>query len=188
MARNMTLFVLLILVLFRLEAAAQNRAAAPCQLDEANNGKEVSLSGTVLSAPHDLIFSVPGCKEVVVVEFPEDGSRGASSSRARGRDNISIFQRYSSLEAKCPPGERCMERPAYTVEATLNGRLEVGIVPDGYWKDGLGYLHDSTGKITGKYGFGHPPTFKYRLVVESIPKVAVRKKQWRGQATDPKSR
>jgi len=169
----------LVIVASLLTVSAQGSDSFRCQLSESNNGKEVSVRGTVVSSPHDFILFVSGCEDVVVLEF--SGVKGASASTIglQSRKNLSLLKLYGSMEAKCPPGKVCSERPLYKVDAILIGRLDVGTVPDGYWKDGLGYLHDQSGKITGKFGFGHPPTYKYRLVIKDVSKVVARRRHWR---------
>ena len=68
-----------------------------------------------------------------------------------------------------------MQCPKYKVEATLTGVLSVATIPPGLTKDNLGFLRDSSGKIVGKVGFGHPtPLFKYQLAIRSASDVIAR--------------
>jgi hypothetical protein len=170
-----TLAAVLLIVSPR-SVSAQASGPTTCQLNDTNNGKEVSVRGTVANSPHDFIFAVSGCKDVLVLEFSE--IKGRLISTHEGSKNLAKFERFSRVQGKCPHGKRCGDRPAYKVDAILIGRLEVGSVPDGYWEDGLGYLHDHSGKITGKFGFGHPPVYKYRLTVMAVSKVVVRRRHW----------
>jgi hypothetical protein len=62
------------------------------------------------------------------------------------------------------------------VEARLTGKLEVASMRPGTTKDPAGFLRDSSGKIVGTFGWGHPVPFaKYRLVIESVSDVKARK-------------
>jgi hypothetical protein len=179
----MTLAVLLVIFVSRLTASAQVSKQATCQLDGSPNGTEISVRGTVVYSPHDLLFAVRGCKDVVVLEFSVVKGTRVSSTEMQSRKNSSKFERYIRMQEECPREKNCMERPAYKVDAILIGRLDVGTVPDGYWKDGLGYLHDHSGKITGKFGFGHPPAYKYRLVITEVSKVVARRRNWSRKET-----
>jgi hypothetical protein len=176
MGKFITLAALLVIVSSRA-VSAQVSEPTTCQLNDLNKGKEVSVRGTVVDAPHDFIFAVSGCKDVVVLEF-SGIKRDLVSTNEGARKNLARFERFSRIEGKCPHGKRCGDRPAYKVDAILIGRLEAGSIPDGYWKDGLGYLHDQSGRITGKFGFGHPPVYKYRLTVRAVSKVGLHKRHW----------
>jgi hypothetical protein len=49
-------------------------------------------------------------------------------------------------------------------------------MPPGTTKDPAGFLRDSSGKIVGTFGWGHPVPFaKYRLVIQSVSDVKARK-------------
>ena len=62
------------------------------------------------------------------------------------------------------------------VEATLTGKLEFASMPPGTTKDPASLLHDSSGKIVGAFGWGHPVPFaKYRLVIQSVSDLKARK-------------
>jgi len=62
------------------------------------------------------------------------------------------------------------------VEATLTGKLEIASMPPGTTKDPTGFVRDSSGKIVGTFGWGHPVPFaKYRLVIQSVSDVKARK-------------
>lgn len=181
--RYMSLVVFLVGVACQLTVFAQVSGPTTCQVVESNNGKEISIRGTVVYSPHDFLFAVSGCEDAVVLEFPGPNTTNVATTGLRHRKKLLIFEHYSRAQEKC--GRGCMEEPSYKVDAILIGRLDMGTVPDGYWKDGLGYLHDPSGKITGKFGFGHPPVYKYRFVISAVSKTVARRRYWR-KSTRPR--
>jgi hypothetical protein len=65
------------------------------------------------------------------------------------------------------------------VEATLTGTLEIASIPPGTTKDPAGFLRDLSGKVVGKWGWGHPVPFAgYRLGIQSVSKVKFQTSQW----------
>jgi hypothetical protein len=70
-----------------------------------------------------------------------------------------------------------MQCPKYDVEASLTGQLEAATTPDGLRRDSVGFLWDTSGKLRGTSGFGHPNrSYKYRLVIESVTEVVAHKR------------
>ncbi len=141
-----------------------------CILDTAKEGQSraVPLS-------HDLGLNIVGCKDLVILTFAgEYSDNGVSADQLRQDHNLSLFKKYLNSVYKI---EGCADCLKYgDVEATLTGNLQIATIPPGTTKDPFGFLHDSTGKIIGTSGFGHPARiYKYQLVILSVSEVKARK-------------
>lgn len=145
-------------------------------LASAKNGQMLALRGEVVSTSHDMLLVVRGCEDRVVLVYAGNPETGVPGEKLRRDRNFKRFEKYTRATYKSTAKEICMQCPKYKVEATVSGRFDVATIPDGLKKDNLGFLHDETGKIVGKAGFGHPfPAYKYRLVIESVSDVVARK-------------
>jgi len=167
-----------VLVFLSTAACAQSKAEAGCPLRGFTDGQRVSIRGKVGQAPHDMALMVPGCGEAVVLVYAGDPDSGESSDKLLRDASFLRFQKCTRASYWKVDGKGiCMQCPMYEVEATLSGRLDVApdAVPEGQWKDKLGMLHDSSGKLVGRAGFGHPATQRYRLVIELVSDVRARK-------------
>jgi hypothetical protein len=123
-----------------------------------------------------MLLAVRGCGDRVVLAYAGDPDTGVPSERLRRDRNFARFKKYIGATYKSTGKELCMQCSKYDVEATFTGRFDVAAIPEGLKKDNLGFLHDESGKIVGKAGFGHPaPVYKYRLVIESVSDVVARK-------------
>jgi len=165
------------MLFFAAFASAQSATGGRCPLSTFTNGQTVTIHGKVGQAPHDMALVVPGCSEAVVLAYAGDPESRESSEKLLKDESFKRFEKYTrATYGKIGRKGICMQCPKYEVEATLTGRLDVApdTAPEGQWKDKLGMLHDQSGKFVGKAGFGHPPTQKYRLVIESVSDVAAR--------------
>ena len=148
--------------------------SADCPLYSENDGAKITLHGEVRGGAHDMLFSVPGCKENLVLVYAEDEGTAVRSSRLD--KGLQDFKKLTSATYRGTEGNICLQCPQYEVEATLTGTLNIAVVPEGFTKDAMGFVHDKSGKVIGKAGFGHPVPFaKYRLVIESASNVVARK-------------
>ena len=146
-------------------------------LDSAADGQVVALRGKVVYAPHDMTLEIPGCADSVVLVYASDGSR-ESPREGTAANGLEQFRKYTAATKKRVGKVACVQCPKYDVQATLTGRLSIGAVPPGMTKDNLGFLRDSSGKIVGKSGFGHPiPIFKYQLAIEDAADVVARQRK-----------
>lgn len=157
-------------------AFAQNGTGV-CILDAAKDGQVITLRGKVVNEPHDMGFHIPDCDELVLLTYAGDRDNELSGDQLRRDENLKQFQKYTSSTYKSQGKSVCIECMKYgDVEATLTGKLEIATVPPGTTKDALGFLHDPSGKIVGKSGWGHPiPFAKYRLVIKSVSNIAAKK-------------
>lgn len=148
-----------------------------CVLSTASNGQVITVRGKVENGAHDMAFSIPGCKETVLLTYAGDRDNEVSADQLRRDENLKRFQRYTSAVYKSTKKSICIQCTKYgDVEATLTGKLEIATIPPGTQKDRLGFLHDQSGKIVGKWGWGHPVPFAgYRLVIQSVSDVKARK-------------
>ena len=146
-----------------------------CQLDSAAEGQVLTVRGKVDHAPHDMTFEIPGCDKSVVLVYSEDD--GGSANAKNPKNDLSKFRNYTSATINKINGSACLQCPKYQVEATLTGRLSIAInIPAGATKDHYGFLRDSSGKIIGKTGFGHPtPIYKYQLAIQSASDIVARR-------------
>ena len=145
-----------------------------CPMDSATDGQILTLRGKVVHAPHDMTLEIAGCGEAVVLVYATDDN-GPSHHRTPPND-LERFRTYTNATAKRVGGAICMQCPKYQVEATLTGTLAIATVPVDLTKDNLGFLRDSSGRIVGKVGFGHPiPLYKYQLAIQSASDVAARR-------------
>jgi len=154
------------------------RAENSCPLSTFKNGQTVTVHGKVGQAPHDAVLIMSGCSEAVVLVYAGDPESRESSDKLLKDESLRRFEKYNrAVYGKIGRKGICVQCPKYEVEATFTGRLDVAadVVPEGLWKDKLGMLHDKSGKFVGEAGFGHPPTEKYRLVIESVSDVTARK-------------
>lgn len=161
---------LFFLLLCSVTAAAQQSNQGACALSSYTNGQTVTLQGTVVDGPHDMLLSIPGCRDAVVLVYGEASEESPNA-------NLKRFQKYTSAVYKGTKERPCESCPMYQVQAALTGKLEVATVPAGTTKDSLGILHDASGKVVGKWGgWGHPLPFAgYRLVILSVADVKARK-------------
>jgi hypothetical protein len=129
-----------------------------CPLENAKGGQTITVRGRTLEQPHDLGFGVNGCQDIAILTFAGDADNDVSSAELHRDKNLRNFQKFT--------------RVGKQVEATLTGRIEIATIPPGTTKDAAGLLRDSSGKVVGTSGFGHPSrAFKYRLVILSASSV-----------------
>jgi hypothetical protein len=167
-------FALCFGVSFGRLSAAQTPASNVCSLTSLTNGETASIHGKVVHGAHDLLFMTEGCSEPVVLEYAGSSDSGERSTDLVQSDTVRQFQRYVGSNYSNVGKGICGQCPKYEVEAFLTGRFEVAsdTVPEGRWKDKVGFLHDSvSGKIVGQAGFGHPPQYKYRLIIRSVSRL-----------------
>lgn len=158
-------------VIFTVAAGLAGAGAegSDCAVDSVADGQIASLRGRVVNAPHDMTLEVPGCKDSIVLVSA--GSSGPLGAGTRNRD-LQHFWKYTSATRKRIGNAVCMQCPRFRVEATLTGRLAIATVPGGTTRDSLGFLHDSSGRIVGRAGFGHPvPVYKFQMEIESASDV-----------------
>jgi len=171
-----SLWLLFLLAACSATAFAQDQAA-PCILDAAQNGQTITLHGKTVQQPHDLAFGIASCNDLVVLAYAGDRDAGVPSDQLHRDEDLKRFQKYTSAVYKSTKKNICVQCMQYgDVEATLTGKLEIAPMPPGTTKDPTGFLHDSSGKVVGKFGWGHPVPFaKYRLVIQSVSDVKARK-------------
>ena len=165
-------------ILFIAACALAQAATRTCPLSTFASGQTVTVHGRVSQNPHDMALVVPGCSEAIVLVYAGDPESRVPAEKLLRDRNFKRFDKYTRASyGKMGSKGFCEGCPKYEVEATLTGRLDVAAdaVPEGEWKDKLGFLHDQSGKFVGQAGFGHPPTQKYRLVLESVSNVTARK-------------
>ena len=156
---------------------AQAMNDSGCALSTATNGQTITVHGKVMSEPHDMAFGIPGCNDTVLLTYAGDRDNEVSADQLRKDENLKQFQNYTSAVYKSKGKNLCLQCMKYgDVEATLTGKLEIASMPPGTTKDPAGFLRDSSGKIVGKFGWGHPVPFaKYRLIIQSVSDVKARK-------------
>jgi hypothetical protein len=157
-------------------AVAQQGNQTACALSSYTNGQTVTLQGTVVDGPHDMLLSIPECRDAVVLVYGE-ASEESPNLKGHANANLKRFQKYTSAVYKGTKRRPCESCPMYQVQAALTGKLEVVTIPAGTTKDSLGLLHDALGKVVGKWGgWGHPLPFAgYRLMIFSVADVKARK-------------
>jgi len=166
----------LLILLLSVSAFAQNKTAA-CILDTTKDGQVITVRGKVADEPHDMGFTIPGCNDTVLLMYAGDKDNDVSAAQLRRDESLKRFQKYTSATYKSRGKNICLQCMQYgDVEATLTGKLEIATIPPGTTKDNLGFLHDASGKIVGKSGWGHPVPFaKYRLVIQTVADVKAKK-------------
>ena len=169
--------LLLLLFNFSAWAGAQQADQSGCVLSTATNGQVVTVRGKVRSEPHDMGFAIPGCNDTVLLTYAGDRDTDVSADQLQKDENLRQFRDYTSAVYKSTKKNLCVQCMKYgDVEATLTGKLEIATMPPGTSIDTTGFIHDSSGKVVGKFGWGHPVPFaKYRLVIQSVSNVAARK-------------
>jgi hypothetical protein len=111
---------------------------------------------------------------VVLTFAGEYSDNQVSADELRRHQDLRRFNKYLSSTYEIKGCADCLKYG--DVEATLSGTLQIATIPPGTTKDRFGFLHDSTGKIIGTSGFGHPSrNYKYQLVIPSISEVKARK-------------
>ena len=134
-------------------------------LSTASNGEVITVHGKTVQEPHDLGFEIVGCKETVLLTYAGDQDNEVSVSELHRDENLARFRKDTTSTYKSTKKSVCMQCMKYgDVEATLTGKLEIASIPAGATKDPSGFLRDSSGKVVGKWGWGHPVPFAgYRL-------------------------
>jgi hypothetical protein len=148
-----------------------------CVLSAAKDGQVITVHGKTIQEPHDLGFDIQGCKQTVLLTYAGDQDNQVNANELRRDDHLARFQQFTRSTYKSTKKNICMQCMRYDdVEATLTGKLEVASIPPGTTKDPAGFLRDPSGKIVGKWGWGHPVPFAgYRLVIQSVSDVRARK-------------
>ena len=166
----------LLILLISSTVFAQGQTAV-CSLEAAKDSQVITVRGKVVNEPHDMGFRISDCNELVLLTYAGDPDNDVSKDQLRRDESLERFQKYTSSTYKNRGKNVCMECAKYgEVEATLTGKLNVATLPPGMTKDQLGFIHDSSGKIVGKFGWGHPMPFAtYRLVIQSVSDVSARK-------------
>lgn len=168
--------VAVVLLLCSVMTAGQEKSNVECALSSMEPGRTVTLRGQVKSTAHDMLLVVPNCESGVVLQYAGDPETESSATQLKRNTDLKRFEKYTSATYKGTGKHLCIQCSMYEVEATLTGRLDVAIVPDGATRDQLGFARDPNGKVVGKAGWGHPsPVYKYRLVIESVSNVVARK-------------
>jgi hypothetical protein len=168
--------LLFVLLICSMTAFGQSLTGA-CILETAKDGQSITLRGKTVQEPHDLVFDIEGCSDVVVLTYAGYPDNKVNADQLRQDESLKRFQKYTTATCKSSGKNICMECMEYRdVEATLTGKLEIAAVPSGTTKDQHGFLYDASGKVVGTSGFGHPtPMFKYRLVILSAGDVKASK-------------
>jgi hypothetical protein len=173
---NARIYSFAVLLLCSVMAAGDDKSNAECTLSTAKNGQTVTLRGQVRSTAHDMLLILPNCESGIVLQYAGDPETETSAGQLKRNSDFKRFGKYTSATYKSTGKNLCMQCSMYEVEATLTGRLDVANVPEGTTRDQLGFARDSSGRIVGKVGWGHPtPVYKYRLVIESVSNVVARK-------------
>jgi hypothetical protein len=163
------------------EAGAQKTTPSSdnpsCALSQATNGQMLTVMGKPKSGAHDFLFEIPGCNQAVLLTFAGEEDNNVSAAELHRDEELKRFQKYTSSTYKSTRKTFCMECPKYgDVEAELTGKLEIATMPPKATKDPLGFIHDASGKIIGRFGWGHPVPFaNYRFVILSVAHVTARK-------------
>jgi hypothetical protein len=170
-AGRLVMLALFFSVSFGRLLTAQTPASNACTLRSLTDAETVSIHGKVVHGAHDLLFMTEGCSDPIVLEYAGSPDSGETSTAPVQSEAVRRFQEYVGSNYSSGGKGICGQCPKYEVEALLTGRLDVAsdFVPQGQWKDKVGFLHDSqSGKIVGQAGFGHPPEYRYRLTIRSV--------------------
>jgi hypothetical protein len=161
----------------RRQPSENERENRSCILQAATNGQMITVRGQARSTAHDLVFDVLGCSETVLLIFAGDEDSGVNGSELHQDSNLRRFRKYTSTVYKSRGANICMECAEYgDVKAELRGKLEIATLPAGSTKDKANFIRDDSGKLTGKFGWGHPtPYAAYRLVIQSVTGVSAKK-------------
>jgi hypothetical protein len=153
------------------------RSDSACVLATASNGQVITVHGKTVQESHDLGLEIPGCKETVLLTYAGDQDNEVSANELHRDEDLARFQKYTTSTYKSTKKSVCMQCMKYgEVEATLTGKLEIASLPPGTTKDPAGFLRDPSGKVVGRWGWGHPVPFAgYRLVIQSVSNVTARK-------------
>jgi hypothetical protein len=159
------------------QEAERGTGSSACVLSTTRNGQVITVHGEAVQEPHDLAFDIPGCRDAVLLTYAGDTDNQVSASELRRDVQLARFQKYTSSTYSSADKSICMRCMKYgDVEAILTGMLEIASVPPGMTKDPAGFLRDASGKVVGKWGWGHPVPFaRYRLVIQSVSEVKARK-------------
>ena len=176
MLRKPGLVALLFLLSSLAPAMGQGVDRRDCSLLASSTKQPTSLSGNIGNGAHDMLLIVPHCEDAVVLVYAGDSETDVPAARLAVDRNLKRFRKYTEATYKHFGKGICMQCPKYEVEANLAGQLEVATTPDGLRRDNTGFLWDTSGKLQGTSGFGHPNrSYKYRLVIESVSAVVARK-------------
>lgn len=169
---------IMLLMSLRCLAFPIENSPSACKLGNVKNGQLVTVTGVAVRQAHDLVFDIKDCQDTVVLTYAGDPDTAVTADHLHRDKSLKQFQKYTSATYKSRGPNICMECMRYEdVHATLTGQLEIATIPPGTTKDSYGFLHDSSGKVVGTSGFGHPTRpFKYRLVILSASDVTAQKR------------
>ena len=156
------------------QISAQEVPSNSCPLFAFTEAQVVSVRARVAYGPHDLLITLEGCDDAIVLEY-----LSSSSEQKTPQDkSLKEFRDYVDSRYRKVGKGICLQCPKYDVIAMFTGRLQIAstTVPKGLWKDGLGWLHDDSGRFVAPAGgFGHPPVYKYSLTLASVADIRARK-------------
>jgi hypothetical protein len=165
-----------LLLLSSAAALGQSTDRRDCSLPASSSKPSTSLRGKIGNGSHDMLLIVSHCQDAVVLVYAGDSETDVPAARLVVDRNLKRFRKYTEATYKKIGKGICMQCPKYEVEANFTGQLEVATTPDGLRRDNTGFLWDSSGKLRGTSGFGHPNrSYKYRLVIESVSEVVAHK-------------
>jgi hypothetical protein len=161
--------------MFLATTALAQGGATDCPLDESKSGSMVTIAGNTVQSPHNLAFSVDGCREDILLTFAGDHDNTLPAKRLQHDRNLRLFKKFTDSLYAGTPSSRCNQCPMYgPTQATLVGQLEV--IEKGATRDKNGSIRDNTGKIVWRMGFGNPtPLYIYRLVITSVESATAQK-------------
>ncbi len=169
-------FLALLLLLSSTLALGQGGDHQDCSLQALSGEQRTSLRGKINSGAHDMLLIVPRCEDAVVLVYAGDSETDVPAARLTADRNLKRFRKYTEATYKHVGTGICIRCAKYDVEANLTGQLEVAATPEGLRRDTTGFLWDTSGKLRGTSGFGHPTrSFKYQLVIESVSEVTAHK-------------
>jgi hypothetical protein len=171
------LMAMVVLVRFPGAFSQTQEKLNACILETAGNGQIITVRGETVQQPHDLAFDIDGCPDLVVITYAGDADSGVGADQLQRNTNLKRFQKYTSATYKSTSKHICIGCMKYgNVKAALMGKLQVATIPPGTTRDSMGFLRDSSGKVVGTSGFGHPSRmFKYQLVIFSVLDVSAQR-------------
>lgn len=148
-----------------------------CPLSNARDRQILTVRGTERSEPHDMAFEIPGCDETVLATIAGYSDSDMPASNLPMDANMKRFLKYTNSEYKSPKNHFSIGCMKYgDVQATVTGEIQIATMPPGATKDPRGFMHDSSGKFLGIYGWGHPVPFaRHRLIIESVIEATARR-------------
>src|ERR1700723_2991816 len=87
---------LLFVVLICSMTAFGQTSTGACILETAKDGQSITLRGKTVRVPHDLVFDIEGCSDVVVLTYAGYPDNKVNADQLRQDESLKRFLKYTT--------------------------------------------------------------------------------------------